>query len=130
MQHEHKTCLGNLIHSKVHQEHIHTHTQCHWAIPYMPTNAMKTNCKWSHTCQTATETKNSLISEHNKNVDMKLTTLQITILTYNTLSKLLFQFLYMFTKQLQGMAVTFNMPVWLSGSYPHGRQRLPVDRAF
>jgi hypothetical protein len=34
-------------------------------------------------------TKNSSISEHNKNADMKLTSLQIIILTYSTLSKLL-----------------------------------------
>jgi len=53
----------------------------------MPTNAMKTNCKWSHTCHTAMETKNFSISKHNENVDMKLTSLQITILTYSTLSK-------------------------------------------
>ena len=61
---------------------------------------------------------------------MKLTSLQIIILTYSTLSKLLFQFLCLFTKQFQGMTITFNTLVWLSDSYPHGRTRLPVDRVF
>ena len=38
--------------------------------------------------------------------------LQITILTYSTLSKQLFQFLCVFTKQLQGITITFITPVW------------------